>query len=432
MQQLLIKGKSRLGGIANVHGAKNSALPILAAAVLVKGESVIHNCPRLSDVEASIKILEHLGAKVKWQNDALVIDTNSIVNFNISKSLMQEMRSSIIFMGALLSRCGRASLYLPGGCEIGLRPIDLHLKGLSALGYKIMFDGCNIVGKADRVRPCKIVLPFPSVGATENLILATVLSKGKTTIVNSAREPEIVDLCNFLNSAGAKIKGASTTVIEIDGVDSLHSVEHEIIPDRILAATLMSAAAITSSELILKNVSQTDLLPVIPIFDEMGCQIFLGDRSIRIKSPKRLKRVRKIETQPYPGFPTDCQAPIMSALTLARGTSIINETIFEGRYKHITELNRFGADISLNDRLAIINGVKGVHGASAKCTDLRGGAAVVIEALAAEGESLISDIHHIDRGYERIENQLSLIGADIKRINNEKESTKEQSSTKKS
>lgn len=420
MELLEINGGKKLSGKVSVHGAKNSVLPILAGCVLIQGETVLHNCPRLSDVDATISILEHLGCKVSRENDTLIVDSSAVNCFDVPQELMQELRSSIIFLGSIVSRCGRACVYLPGGCEIGLRPIDLHLKGLMSLGYKVDFDGCNINCIGENVNGCEIVLPFPSVGATENIILASVLAKGKTTIVNSAKEPEIEDLINFLNKAGAKIKGASTPVIEIEGVDRLHCVEHRIIPDRILATTLMCACAITSGEMLIDDVDLSHLKPVYPVFEEMGCSIYLHSKALTIKAPKRLRRVRRIKTLPYPGFPTDCQSPVMSALTVARGTSVINETIFEERFKHISQLNRFGADIIVNDKSAIISGVKQLHPADAICTDLRGGAAVVIEALSANGVSTVKNISHIDRGYERIEDILSCVGADIKRINNEK------------
>lgn len=416
MEILQIEGKAKLGGEIDVHGSKNSVLPILAATVLINGESVIHNCPMLSDVLTTVKILESLGAKVKIENNTIVVNSQNIESYYISENLMHEMRSSIIFLGSLASRMGRACLFLPGGCEIGLRPVDLHLKGLKSLGYSVYFDGNNICAENKNAKSNKVVLPFPSVGATENIILSSVLLSGKTTIVNAAREPEITDLINFLNRAGAKIKGASTTIIEIEGVDSLSSAEHSIIPDRICAATFMAAAAVTSSDLKINKISPSHLIPVFPVFDEMGCKIYLEKNSMLIKSPKRPKRVKNLETQPYPGFPTDCQALVMVPLTIAKGTSIVKETIFESRYKHISQLSRFGADIDVKDRVAIINGVHHLHAAGASCTDLRGGAAVVLEALAADGVSVIKDIYHIDRGYEKLEKQLSSIGADIKRI----------------
>lgn len=416
MEMLEIKGKAKLGGEIDIHGAKNSALPILAATILIKGESVIHNCPMLSDVLTTVEILKTLGAEVKIENNTIIVNSQDINSYYISEALMHEMRSSIIFLGSLTARQGKACLFLPGGCEIGLRPVDLHLKGLKSLGYSIYFDGNNICANNANAKANRIVLSFPSVGATENIILASVLLKGKTTIINAAREPEITDLINFLNSAGANIKGASTPVIEIEGVDSLHSTEHTVIPDRICATSFMSSAVITSSELKLNKVCLSHLSPVFPIFDEMGCKIYLDNNSLAIKPPRNVRKVKSIQTQPYPGFPTDCQAIVMVPLTIANGTSIIEETIFESRYKHISQLCRFGADICVKDSVAIINGVKNLHPASVVCTDLRGGAAVVIEALAAEGTSTVKDIFHIDRGYENFEKQLSSIGADIKRI----------------
>lgn len=429
MELLQINGGKTLSGVTNVHGAKNSVLPILAGCVLVNGVSVIHNCPKLSDVDVTINILKYLGAKVKREDDTLVVDTSVITKNDIPKLMMQELRSSIIFLGSLVSRTDCASLYLPGGCEIGLRPVDLHLKGLSQLGYNVSFDGCTIYCKKENVKSCEIVLPFPSVGATENIILASVFIKGKTTIINAAKEPEIVDLVNFLNSAGAKIRGASSPVIEIEGVDSLHSTEHTVIPDRILATTMMCAAAITSSELRVNKIDVSQLKPVYPIFYEMGCDMFLDYNALTIKSPKRLKRVKSIKTLPYPGFPTDCQSPITAVLSTAKGTSVVNETIFEDRFKFISQLNRFGTDIIVDGKTAVITGVKKLHPADVCCTDLRGGAAVILASLAADGVSIISNLSHIDRGYECIENQLSLIGADIKRIYNEEKRTEKRSKT---
>ena len=420
MEYLEIEGGARLGGEIYVHGAKNSALPILAASVLVKGESIIHNCPDISDVRATADILRALGAGVKREGSALIVNTKSLTGTYIPESMMQEMRSSIIFLGALASRMKEACVYLPGGCDIGLRPVDLHLRALANSGYDISFDGRNICCKGDNARAGKIVLSFPSVGATENAILASVFLKGKTTIINAAREPEIEDLADFLIGAGAKISGAGTTVIEIIGVDSLGSTEHSVIPDRILASTYMSAAAITGSELIINNINHIHNAPVYPAFSEMGCKIVTLENRIRIIPPERPKRVRKIETGAFPGFPTDSQAPIMAALSIARGSTIIRENIFENRFRHAAQLMRFGADITVAGDTAIINGVKALHGANANCTDLRGGAAIVACALAAQGTSIIKDISHIDRGYESIEKSLQSIGAKIKRKSDEK------------
>ena len=421
MEKLVINGGKRLGGEICVHGAKNSVLPILAATLLIKGESIIHNVPDLTDVEASVKILEYLGAGVKREKDTLIINASEITQNSIPEEMMREMRSSIIFLGSLLSRNKEAYLCYPGGCDIGVRPIDLHISSLKKLGAAISESGNCLCCKASSFHGAKIILTFPSVGATENIIIAAALSKGKTTIINAAREPEISDLAAFLNSCGAKIFGAGEGIVEIEGVEELMPCEHAIIPDRIVASTYMAAAALNSDELIIGNVRTQHLAPIIPAFMEMGCKLDFDKNSLKITSPKRLKRVKLIKTMPYPGFPTDCQAIVMAALTKSVGTTLMNESIFEGRFKHISELNRFGADITVNDRTAVINGVNALYGANVFCTDLRGGAAMVLAALAAEGQSTVSDIYHIDRGYEKIEENFALIGADIKRISDEKE-----------
>ena len=420
MEYLEVKGRARLGGEIDVHGSKNSVLPILAGSVLIKGESVIHNCPDLSDVRATIDILKHLGARVTKNENTLIINAENISCSTIPENMMCRLRSSIIFLGSLVSRVGRACVYLPGGCEIGLRPIDMHLTALRNLGYTIEAEGENICCRNVGAKSSRIVLLFPSVGATENAILASVFLEGKTTIVNAAREPEIEDLIAFLNSAGAKIRGEKTSVIEIEGVKALYSAEHTVIPDRIEATTFMSMAAITSSELLINKVNISHIAPNLEPFYEMGCELYLNEKSVLIKSPKRPKRVKKIETGAFPGFPTDCQAITMAVLTIANGSSMIKENIFESRLKHIPQLMRFGADITAVDsRAAIVHGVKSLHLAEAVCTDLRGGAAILCEALAAEGTSHIKGIEHIDRGYERIEETLKAIGADIKRKNDE-------------
>lgn len=421
MNVFKINGKARLSGSVRLHGAKNSALPILAAAILVKGECVIHNCPDLSDVRATVKILESLGCSVKRYGDTLTVNAENIVSSDIDEQMMRTMRSSIIFLGSLVSRTGKASIFYPGGCEIGTRPVDLHLKALKSLGASFCENGSSISCTASEIKGSRIILPFPSVGATENIIIASAMSKGTTTIINPAREPEICDLADFLNKCGARISGAGETTIEIDGVERLHPCEHRIIPDRILASTYMSAAAITGSEIVIDDIKPTHLAPVFPVFTEMGCKLFLMGSSLKIQAPKRLRRVRMIKTMPFPGFPTDSHSPVVAALTTARGTSLLQENIFENRFRYVSELNRFGADVQVNDKIAVINGVRSIHGANVNATDLRGGAALVVAALGAEGASTINYIHHIDRGYERLEENLSNLGADIKRINNEEE-----------
>ena len=416
MEKIMIDGGKKLNGKITLHGAKNSVLPILSASVLINGVSVIHNCPDLSDVKVTVNILRYLGASVKREGSTLIVDTTGICRSNILEKYMSELRSSIIFLGALAARTGNACLYLPGGCDIGLRPIDLHLKGLKSLGYFVYTEGSNVCASGNDITGTKIALQFPSVGATENIVFA----QGTTTVINAAKEPEITDLINFLNKAGAKISFDSASVITIEGVKSLHSVEHTVIPDRILATTLMSAAAACRGDVLLDNAVINDIMPTLPVFEEMGCEIICGSNNVRIKSDKRLHSVRFIETMAFPGFPTDCQAPVMASLCVADGMSVIKETVFENRFKHTEQLNLFGADIAVKDRIAMVNGVEKLYPACAKCTDLRGGAAVVIAALTADGVSYISDIQHIDRGYERIENQLASLGANVTRIKDEK------------
>lgn len=415
LEKLIINGGKKLGGEITVHGAKNAVLPILASTLLIKGESIIHNVPELSDVDASIRILRYLGAKVERDNNTLTVNAENITENTIPEEMMREMRSSIIFLGSLLSRCKEAYLCYPGGCDIGVRPIDLHLSSLKKLGALISENGNCICCKAGNLHGSKIILTFPSVGATENIIISSVLAKGRTTIINAAREPEISDLATFLNSCGARIFGAGEGTVEIEGVESLHPSTHFVIPDRVVATTYMSTAALNCDELLIKGVRASHLSPVLPVFMEMGCKLYISGNDLKIISPKRLKRVKTIKTMPYPGFPTDCQAIVMAALTKAKGTTIINESIFESRFKHISELNRFGADITVNDSVAVVNGVKDLFGANVFSTDLRGGASLVVAALAANGQSTVGEIHHIDRGYEKIEKDLASIGADIKR-----------------
>lgn len=414
-----INGQKRLTGEVTLHGAKNSALPILCASILVKGESVIHNCPDLSDVKTTLKILEGLGCIVTRQGDTVTINASDITAAEIDESIMRTMRSSILFLGALISRMGCASIYLPGGCDIGTRPVDMHIRALKSLGATIKENGSSITCCADRLTGAKIILPFASVGATENIMIASAISKGKTTIINPAREPEICDLAEFLNKCGARIYGAGETTIEIEGVDSLHPCEHKIIPDRILASTYMSACAITGGDITINDVRNSHLSPVFPVFNEMGCQLYLNHNALRVSAPKRLRRVKMIKTMPFPAFPTDSQSPVTAALSVAKGTSVIKENIFENRFRFVSQLNRFGSDIAVDDRMAVINGVKELHAADVYATDLRGGAALVIAGLAANGETTVHSISHIDRGYADFENNLEQLGADIKRIKDE-------------
>lgn len=425
MEKLIISGNQRLGGEIDVHGSKNAVLPILAASLLINGETILHNVPDLSDVSTSVEILEYLGASVKREESTLIIDASTLDKNTIPENMMREMRSSIIFLGSLLARCREVMLCRPGGCDIGVRPIDLHLSALKKLGAQITENGNCIYCSAGRLNGAKLVLSFPSVGATENIMLAGVTAKGKTTIINAAREPEICDLAQFLNSCGAKIFGAGESVIEIEGVSALYPASHTVIPDRIVASTYLCVGALQAKELVVRKIRPSHLMPVIPVFSEMGCKLFLSKNEIRIVPPKRLRRVKNIKTMPYPGFPTDCQSVLMAVLSKANGTSVFNESVFEGRYKHISELKRFGADITVDGRIAVVNGVKNLYGANVYSTDLRGGASLVIAALAAEGASTVGNVYHIDRGYEHIEKNLQKIGAVIKRKDYEEEKTKQ-------
>lgn len=417
VSKLVIEGCHRLEGEVTVHGAKNSALPLLTATMLCHGKSVLHNCPALSDVDASVRILRYLGCSVLREGDSLTVDAADVCRYDIPDSLMREMRSSIVFLGAIASRMGRARLSLPGGCELGPRPIDLHLKALRQMGLVIREDhgflDCEV---PTRLKGARISLSFPSVGATENAMLAAVLAEGATVITNAAREPEIVDLADFLNACGGDVRGAGEGTIVVEGVPRLNGTEHRVIPDRIAAATYMTAAAITGGNILVRAVEPSHLGQVIPAFEEAGCELFYEKDLLRIQAPKQLKPVKIVRTMPYPGFPTDAQAPVMAMTTLAQGTSVFVENIFESRYKHVGELLRLGANIKVEGRVAVVEGVKKLYGASVEAPDLRGGAALLVAGLAAEGETELSGLRHLDRGYESIEQSLTAVGAVVKRV----------------
>lgn len=422
MKKIVVNGARRLDGEISVEGAKNSTLPILAACVLANGVNVIHNCPDLTDVNAAIKILEHLGCRVTREGTTVTVDSSSVNRYDIPHSLMKEMRSSIVFMGSIAARTGKVDISMPGGCEIGLRPIDLHLSSVRQLGMDVINDHGHIICEnSARLKGARIALSFPSVGATENIMLAACTAKGHTTLINPAREPEISDLADFLNRAGAKIYGAGDSVMEIEGVEKLRGVEHTVIPDRIIATTYMAGAAITYGKVRLKNIIPAHLMPIIPIFEQMGCDIDVRSGELSLISPPRLKGVKNIRTMPYPGFPTDAQAPVMAVTTLASTTSVFVENIFESRYKHVSELIRMGAKIEVNDRVAVVEGVQSLYGVPVESPDLRGGAALVVAALAAHGQTHISSVSHIDRGYPSIEKSFASLGADIKRIDENEE-----------
>ena len=414
MSKLIIEGEHRLSGAVHIHGAKNSALPILAASFLTNEPCEIENCPLLSDVSAAVKILRRLGCQVAWDGHTVCVDASRADGYTVPDSLMREMRSSIVFLGAIAAKTGLAQLSFPGGCELGPRPIDLHLSALRQLGLQIREEGgrlnCCVNG---RLCGCPISLAFPSVGATENILLAAVTASGTTTIFNAAREPEIVDLCRFLIACGARITGAGEGTIVIEGVERLHGCRHRVIPDRIETATYMGAAAITGGSLLLKEVRPEQVQALIPVFEEAGCEITVWPQELLVNAPGRLRRVHTVRTLPYPGFPTDAQALIMAMTCVADGTSVFIETIFESRYKHVCELMRLGAHIKVEGRVAVVEGVPTLSGAPVECTDLRGGAALVLAALAAEGRTEITQLQHIERGYEAMAQTLTAVGAKI-------------------
>lgn len=413
MNRFQIKGGFPLKGEVEVQGAKNAVLPILAASILNQGESVIHNVPNLKDVNTMIKILKSIGCHIKKEGKTLIVNSKSIHTNEVPEHLVREMRSSIILLGSILAKHKQAKFSYPGGCDIGLRPIDLHLKSFRELGAEVTESYGYIYCKANSLKGNHIQLDYPSVGATENIMLAASLADGVTTIRNAAKEPEIKDLENFLNEMGCRVKGAGTNTVIINGVKELKDVEYTIMPDRIVAGTLAISAAITGGKIILNNAHTEHISSVISKLVEAGCNIYSIKDKILIDAPKRLKAVETIRTLPYPGFPTDMQAQMMALMTMAKGTSIFTETIFENRYKHAPELIRMGANINVDGRVAVVKGVNKLFGTNVTAKDLRGGAALVLAGLAAEGETIVDNIYHVDRGYEYFEKCLQSIGASI-------------------
>ena len=415
MASYIIKGGEKLEGIVKISGSKNAALPILAATVLNVGKTTLYNVPNIQDTQMMFKILETLGGKVEKKNNKIIIDTSKINKFEIPEELMHKMRSSVILEGALLGRYKTAIFSYPGGCDIGSRPIDLHLRSFEKLGINVVQNYGNIICDAEKIKGEKIDLDFPSVGATENAILASVLAEGITTITNAAREPEIIDLQNFLNKMGAKIIGAGTNEIQITGVKKLKDISYNIMPDRIETGTFLCLAVATKGNLILENTNAEHITPVITKLQESDCKIEIEKNKIKINSNKKIKAL-DIKTMPYPGFPTDMQSVFSAMLTTAKGTSIIVENIFENRFKYTQELNKMGAKITVEGKSAIIRGVRKLYGANVKATDLRGGAALVLAGLSAKGVTKVDDIEYILRGYENFDKKLRNINADIQMI----------------
>lgn len=416
MAKILVKQSPPLQGKVRISGAKNAALPILAASILSTEDVYLEDVPELKDVEIMCEVLRSLGVKVeKTGKNTLVINGSGLNNCVTDYNLMNKMRASFLVMGPLLARMGRTVNSLPGGCNIGSRPIDLHLKGFNLLGAKVTEDEVAISAVADELQGTTIYLDFPSVGATENIMMAATLAKGETYIENAAMEPEIVDLSNFLRKMGAKVQGAGTSTIRIKGVDELKGARHQIIPDRIEAGTFMVAAAMTGGDVLVENVISSHMKPVIAKLIESGAEVIEDEESVRVIGGKDLKPI-KIKTLPYPGFPTDMQAQFMALMTKLKGENIVLETVFENRFMHADELVKMGANIKCEDREAVIIGGTPLKGAKVKATDLRAGAALILAGLTAQGTTEIGDIFHIDRGYEDIEMKFRNLGANIERV----------------
>ena len=414
MSAYLVEGGRPLDGSVRIHGAKNSVLPILAACLLVPGECVVRNCPDLSDVTASLDILRHLGCAVRREGDAVIVDASAPTGWDVPDDLMREMRSSVIFLGAVLGRMGQADLCAPGGCELGPRPIDLHLAAMRSLGAVIAEAGGGLHCTGG-LRGADIVFSLPSVGATENAMLAAVAAEGDTTITNAAREPEIVDLQQFLCAMGADVHGAGSSVITIRGGKRLHGGAYAVMGDRIVAATYLAAAASAGGTVEVTGVDWRHLSTVTAVLAEAGCTLTSTPERILLRCQAPLRGVRPVRTAPYPGFPTDAQAPLMAALCKGTGCSVFVENIFESRYRHVDELCRMGAEIQVEGRVAVVYGVPRLHAAQVRSTDLRGGAARVVAALGAEGESIVTGIHHVERGYQDLPGDLRLLGASVRR-----------------
>ncbi len=417
MGKLVIQGQNRLEGKLSVHGSKNSVLPILAATVVGRGQSVIENCPDLSDTAAACDILRQLGCNVWLENGAAIVENGGYGSNKIPEKLMRKMRSSVMFLGAILSREGSAVISFPGGCELGPRPIDLHISALSQMGVKFKEEGGYLYCTCPRgLQGAEVTLSIPSVGATENVMLAAVCAKGDTVIINAAREPEIEDLANFLNKMGAKISGAGSDSMRISGVSALHGTCHTIIPDRIVATTYILGAVMAGGHCRIEGINTRHMSSVLAELKEMDIPLKIEDDSVTVKSEKRPRAPKLIRTAYYPGFPTDAQALMMALASICNGSSMFIETVFQSRYKHVGELARMGANIHVEQRVAVVDGVERLWGANVEATDLRGGAALMIAALAAEGTTVIDRIDHIDRGYEHPEVLLRELGANIQRI----------------
>ncbi|MDU4933830.1 MAG: UDP-N-acetylglucosamine 1-carboxyvinyltransferase [Peptostreptococcaceae bacterium] len=412
MAKIIVKKSNPLKGSVKIDGAKNAVLPIIAATLLAKGKSVIKEVPNLRDVHVISDLLRHLGAEVEYEGKTLTVDATNITTCEAPYELVRKMRASFLVMGPLLSRFNHTKISMPGGCAIGTRPIDLHLKGFKCLGADVEIDHGFVEARTEKLKGSKLYLDFPSVGATENIMMAACLAEGTTIIENAAEEPEIVDLANFLNEMGADVKGAGTNTIRIKGVKELRGAEHTVIPDRIEAATYMVAAAMTKGDIVIENVLMEHLKPVTAKLKEAGCKIIELENAVRVIGPETLKPI-DIKTLPHPGFPTDVQAQFMAMLTIAKGTGVVIETVFENRYMHVAEFNRMGANIKIEGRTAVVKGVDQLYGAKVNATDLRAGAALILCGLIAEGDTEIGEIYHIQRGYVDIDKKITALGGNI-------------------
>lgn len=415
MDRYVITGKQRLEGRIRTSGAKNASLPLMAAAILAEGKTMLVGVPRLTDITNMIEVLRNLGCKAEFKNNELSLDTSSLAECTVEEELMRKMRASNLILGPMIAKNGRVKISRPGGCAIGTRPMDQHIKGLKELGVTIKEKHGYIEARTDKLKGGEIYLDIPSVGATENLMMAAVLAEGTTVIRNAAREPEIVDLQNLLNKMGAKVRGAGTHVIRIDGVKKLTSAEHHVIPDRIEAGTHMIAAVMTGGDILIENVVPEHISPVIAKLRQGGAEVTPNGDSVRVRQKGRFKAL-DIKTLAYPGFPTDMQPQFLALLTIAEGTSIVTETIFENRFQHVAELNRMGAKITVEGRTAIICGVPNLEGAFVEATDLRAGAALFLSALAAEEGTVLEKVDHIDRGYDNLEDKYRSVGAKLQRV----------------
>ena len=413
MANYIIEGGKRLEGEVKISGSKNASLPIICASILNGKKTKLYNVPDIHDTQVTLKILRYIGCKVKKDNDKIEIDSRYITKKEIPEDLMHQMRSTVILAGAILGRFKEVTFSYPGGCDIGARPIDLHLKSFKKLGINIAENYGFIRCSCDKIVGTNIDLDFPSVGATENIILASVLAEGKTVITNAAREPEIVDLVNMLKKMGAIISGEGTNIIQIEGVKELKEVKYRIMPDRIETGTFLCAGAITGGKIKVTNCIPEHIVPITSKLEEAGCNILIEKNSIELKAPTRLKAV-ELKTMPYPGFPTDMQSIFGTVLSVSKGTSVITENIFENRFKYLAELKRMGAKNKQEGNVAIITGVRRLSGTNVKSTDLRGGAAMILAGLNAKGTTTVTNIEYILRGYENIDKKLNKIGANIR------------------